>query len=358
MNWLKDLGIVEENFKWIYLVLLIAFTVMAFYPLQRALRGLKAKLPVKPTHTFSLQLLELKLERPLVALILSVFWHSFFGLMDFAPGFEKGMGLLIQIVQSIYLVQIAYQICDAVGLWLEKNYDAGETTMHQQLVPLIRKSLKILVVVLGTLIVIQGLGFNVISLLAGLGLGGLALALAAQDTAANVFGSIMILLDKPFKVGDLVKIADTEGVVEDIGFRSTRLRTPYRSLVTVPNSTVAKEKIDNLSERDMLRVRHTLGITYSATPEKVQSFADEIRHELTLNPSVFQEDIIVYLQNMGDFSLQIVVQFFVKTLSPQELGKFQQDFLLQVMRLAQKNQVEFAFPTQTLHVESLPKALS
>lgn len=352
MDWLKDFGILESNYKWIYVLSLLIGSFLALIPLQKLLIDLKSRFTIKNEQVFARALIALKIEKPLVGIILTVIWQSALELIDFPAPFEKGLGVLIQIFQALFLIQLAYQVCDAIGLWMEVKSNHQDSSVQRQLVPMVRKSLKILVVLLGTLSLIQGLGFNVVSLLAGLGLGGLALALAAQDTAANVFGSIMILLDKPFKIGDYVKIADTEGTIEDVGFRSTRIRTNYKSLVTIPNSTVAKEKIDNLSERTLLRVRHVFGLTYSASPLQIQNFSEEVRHELQLNPMVSKDDLQVSFQNMGDFSLQIAVQFFVHPLNPADLGAFQQDFLLQVMKIALKNQVEFAFPTQTLHVES------
>jgi MscS family membrane protein len=356
MTWLNELGVSEQNSKWLLLLALAVASFSALYPLQKLLKQLKNQMALKNGKAHARVFFELKLERPLVGIILTFVWFSFFSITEFPESFEKSSKILLQILQGLFLIQFAYQICDGFGHWLQIRSNGDSSNLDNQLVPFIRKTLKVLVVSLGILSLIQGLGFNVVSLLAGLGLGGLALALAAQDTAANVFGSIMILMDKPFKIGDLVRIGDTEGIIEDVGFRSTRIRTAQRSLVTLPNSTVAKEKIENLSARDGLRIRHTLGITYSASTEQIVSFGESIRQDLTLNPLVSKEDIQVSFQNLGDFSLQILVQFYVKIMTPQEYGQFQQDFLIQVLKLAKKHQVEFAFPTQTLHVESLPKA--
>ena len=130
---------------------------------------------------------------------------------------------------------------------------------------------------LGILIVLQNMGVNVFSLLAGLGLGGLAFALAAKDTAANLFGSIMILTDRPFKIGDWVKMDGVEGTVEEIGFRSTRVRTFYNSLITIPNATIANVQIDNLGVRQYRRTTATLGVTYDTSMEKMNQFVEGIR---------------------------------------------------------------------------------
>jgi len=358
MNFIQNLGLSDQNINWIYLLGLLTISFVVYFPLAKLIHQLQNILRTKQTHFFSVAVLGQHIEKPLTGLILTMIWQSFFVVLEFPVTFEKAAAILLQIFQAFFMIRLSYLICEAVGLWLERSTAGSADHLHQHLVPLVRKSLKVLVVLLGTLILIQSLGFNVVSLLAGLGLGGLALALAAQDTAANVFGSIMILLDRPFKVGDLIRIGDTEGVVEEIGFRSTRIRTFYRSVVTLPNSFVAKEKIDNLSHRDSLRVRHTLGVTYSTSIEQITQLTDDIKRDLTLNPLVLKDDIRVNFSQMGDFSLQIQIQFFVTLMLPMDLADFEQDLLLQIMKLAKNRQVEFAFPTQTLMIESLPKAAS
>lgn len=358
MNFMQNLGLSDQNINWIYFLGLLTVSFLIYFPLAKLIHQTQNLLKAKQTHFFSVAILGQHLEKPLAGLVLTMIWHSFFVMLEFPVPFEKAAGILLQIFQAFFMIRLAYLICEAVGLWLERSTAGSADHLHQHLVPLVRKSLKVLVVLLGTLILIQSLGFNVVSLLAGLGLGGLALALAAQDTAANVFGSIMILLDRPFKVGDLIRIGDTEGIVEEIGFRSTRIRTFYRSVVTLPNSFVAKEKIDNLSHRDSLRVRHTLGVTYSTTVDQMTLLTDDIKRDLTLNPHVLKEDIRVNFSQMADFSLQIQIQFFVSLMIPKDLADFEQDLLLQIMKLAKNRQVEFAFPTQTLIIESLPKAAS
>src|SRR5690606_42111412 len=130
------------------------------------------------------------------------------------------------------------------------------------IIPLLRKSLKIFIGVVGGLLLVQHVGYPITSLLGGLGIGGLAVALAAQDTLANVFGSVIIFTDKPFKVGDWVKIGDVIGDVESIGFRSTRIRTWPKTLVTIPNKIIANTQVENWSAMPKRRIRFTLPVTY------------------------------------------------------------------------------------------------
>ena len=145
-----------------------------------------------------------------------------------------------------------------------------------QLVPLVKKALRVSVVVMGLLVMFQKLGVEVVSVLAVLGLGGLAFALAAKDTCANLFGSVIILLDRPFHIGDQVIIGKTEGSVKSIGFRSARIRTFYNSVISVPNSVLANANIDNMGRREYRRIKAFLGATYDTPPAKIEAFIDGI----------------------------------------------------------------------------------
>jgi MscS family membrane protein len=200
----------------------------------------------------------------------------------------------------------------------------------------------------------QSFGINVMSLLAGLGLGGLALALAAQDTAANLFGSITILLDTPFKVGDWIKVGDTEGTVEEVGFRSTRIRTFYQSLITVPNSTIAKEKIDNMGSRPLRRIRHVLGLSYETSPEQIKSFCEQIKSLIQEHPLSDKNTYSVYLTAYSASSLDVTINFFINAPNGDIELSTQQEFLLNFWNLAQELKINYAFPTQTLYIKNKP----
>ena len=179
---------------------------------------------------------------------------------------------------SIGVFWILYGLVAPLERSLIKLTAKTESDLDDQLVPLVIKTSRIAIVILGLLTLIQELGINVFSLLAGLGVGGLAIALAAKDTAANFFGSLMILFDQPFKIGDWIKISDMEGTVEDIGFRSTRIRTFYDSQIIIPNSTVASSQIDNLGKRNFRRTVETLGLTYSTSKENLELFILSLIH--------------------------------------------------------------------------------
>jgi MscS family membrane protein len=352
MEILKQTDLWIANWKWVLIFATILLSALLASLIRRLLGHLVLLISKRTQNNLLLDTFNLKIESIISWIIVSGVWTTVIDILDLHVKVEKYVTIAVEVVQAYLLIRLAYKFADAIGNFIQRAADKTETTLDNQLVPLARKTLKLIVVIVGTLIILQGFGFHVVSLLAGLGLGGLALALAAQDTAANVFGSITIFLDQPFQIGHVIKVGDTEGTVEEIGFRSTRLRTAYNSVVTVPNSTMAKEKIDNMGVRKMLRTRWVLGITYDTSPERLSGFIDTVQYMLHQHPKVLKDDIRVYFNNLGDFSLQILVQFFIAPVShPREELTVQQEILLEIMKLATKLDVSFAFPTQTIQLE-------
>ena len=252
------------------------------------------------------------------------------------------------------IVVILYRVVDIATNYFGKQAEKTETRLDDQLVPLVRKALKISLVIVAFIFVLQNLNVDVGSLLAGLGLGGLAFALAAKDTLSHFFGSLTIFMDRPFQLGDWVKIGDVEGTVEEVGFRSTRVRTFYSSLVTVPNSIVASSVVDNMGERKFRRFKLTLGIAYDTSPDRTQAFVEGVRAVLAANEAIVYDMTQVYLQGFGPSSMDVLVYAFLDVPDWSKELEHRHYLLLEFHRLAAALQVEFAFPTQTLHVGSLP----
>lgn len=258
-----------------------------------------------------------------------------------------------EIALSVSVVWFLYKLANVASLFLENVTSKTDSKLDDQLVPLLRKSLKVFIVAIGILFVLQNNGINVTSLIAGLGIGGLAVALAARDTLANFFGSVTIFVDKPFQIGDLITIGDITGTIEEVGFRSTRIRTLYNSLVTIPNAKLADAEIDNLGMRQMRRFRATINLTYDTTPEQMEAFVEGVKGIIRSYPPINKENYEVHFNEMGSHSLDVLVNLFFEVPTWSEELQFRHNFLLDVMRLAKDVGVEFAFPTQTLHVGSL-----
>lgn len=217
--------------------------------------------------------------------------------------------------------------------------------------PWIKKTLVTVFVIFGILMVAQSQGLDVKAFLAGLGIGGLAFALAAQDTIANLFGSVVVAIDQPFKLGETVQIGSNTGTVEDIGLRSTKLRRPDKSLAVIPNKTVAAEAIINLSRFTQRRVEQNLGLTYDAKPEQIDAVVSDIRKLIEAEPEVEKSSIIVQFTEFNASSLNLWIVY--QTISP-DFGKqlaLKQRLNFGFMRAVAARGLAFAFPTQTIQFE-------
>jgi len=258
----------------------------------------------------------------------------------------------------VYLQKIAFSV---VVIWL--LISAINTVLdHMQAVakqkqmnvaafmPWIKKTVISLIVIFGVLMAAQQLGADVKAFLAGLGIGGLAFALAAQDTLANVFGSVVVAVDQPFRIGDYVKVGAFEGTVEDIGLRSTKLRTPARSLVVIPNKTVAAEAVNNFSRMPQRRVDQTIGLTYGTTADQLAGVVADIRELLTKDAEVAQDFMAVNFLNYGAFSLDIQIIYFTSSPAIQENFSVRERINFEIMRVVKSRGCSFAFPTQTIEL--------
>lgn len=225
--------------------------------------------------------------------------------------------------------------------------------------PWIKKSLVTLFAVLAVLMIAQSLGANVKAFLAGLGIGGLAFALAAQDTIANLFGSVVVAVDQPFKIGEFVRIGSFSGAVEDIGLRSTKLRAADKSLIIIPNKTVAAEGVTNLARFTQRRVEQVIGLTYDTSPKEMEGIVEDFRRIILAEAEVDATSVMVFFQNYGASSLDVWVAYVTKDPDFQKHMQLRQRINLAFMRAVQARGLSFAFPTQTVEFgESARKALA
>lgn len=220
---------------------------------------------------------------------------------------------------------------------------------------LVRLGARLTGVVVATLLLIRGadaLGFPAYSVIAGLGVGGLAVALAARDSIANLLGSLLIMFEKPFRIGDLIRVSGTEGWVEDVGFRSTRIRTFDHTLVSLPNSTVVNTMVENRSTHKLRRERVVLQVTYDTPRQKIEALMAAIRQAILEHPPASKVDPLVRFYNFNDSSLDILVIFHVEARDGTTEMREREAVLLRVMDVVAEHGVSFAFPTRTLWVET------
>ncbi len=290
---------------------------------------------------------------PLIALV--VFGVVAWGLPDLQLNIaasvpaSKALGVAITIAALIAVSRFINVGAALARTWAEVT----DSRLDDQAIPLLRQAAQLVLVAIGGLYLADAIGLDVWKLAAGVGIGGLAFALAAQDTVANVFGSVNIFLDRPFQIGDWVKIGAVEGVVEEVGFRSTRVRTFYNSMVTIPNSQITNANVDNLGVRPRRRIKLTLGLTYDTPADTVQAYVEGVQAVLAAHPMV-ERTYEVHLYNFGDSALQILVYYHVITPGWHEELVTRSQNMLEFMRLADTLGVRFAFPSTSVYIEASP----
>jgi len=216
--------------------------------------------------------------------------------------------------------------------------------------------LKILIMGVGLGAMLQVWGINVTALVASLGIGGLAFALAAKDTAANLFGSFSLLADKSIRIGEWIKVNGVEGTVETIGMRTTKIRSFQKSLITVPNHIVANNPIENFSRRGIRRIKMHIGLTYSTNSKQITKIMADIKEMLKGHDGISQNDsLMVNFDTFGDSSLNVFIYTFTKTANWAKYLEIREDVNLQIMKIVEDNSSSFAFPSQSIYVEQMPE---
>jgi len=267
------------------------------------------------------------------------------------PDVQGFVSAAVRVVYGLLLIWFLFRVVDVGVHYLQKLAGRTGSGLDDQLMPVVRKALKLTLGVLCAVWTIQLLGYNVSSLLAGLGIGGLAVALALQDALGNFFGSIAIFLDRPFRVGDLIRVEGTEGYVEQIGFRSTRLRTWPASEVSIPNKSVANATIDNWSRMPKRQVRQTIGVTYETTAEEMERAVAAIREIVEGDEGVDKDLVVVRFTDFGESSLNILVLYYTVGVTLPEHHATKERINLAVMRALAGMGLSIAFPTRTLYLE-------
>jgi MscS family membrane protein len=287
---------------------------------------------------------------PLGYLIIFIGIYAAISVLGLPVTLFLAIGKLLQAIIIVIVGWYFIRLSDVAAEYISDMTKRTDSKLDDQLVPLIRKSLKVFVAVIAFVTVVQELGFNVSALVAGLGIGGLAVALAARDTLANLFGSFVILVDRPFQVGDWIVSGDVEGVVEEVGFRSTRIRTFAKTLITMPNSQLADSAINNWSRMPIRRVKMTVGVTYETDAGQMEGLLEKIKDILRNHEQVYQDFFLVNFTDFGGSSLEIFLYYFTTTTVWGEYLQVRQEVNLSIMRTLEEMGLEIAFPSTALYI--------
>ncbi|MGV6813693.1 MAG: mechanosensitive ion channel family protein, partial [Phycisphaerales bacterium] len=324
-----------EHWQWIGMLVVIFVGLVVDLFVRVVLRTLWHRFELKrgrEVETGSLK----RAVRPFGMLAAAGIWYLALdlGLLPISPTIV--LMVAVKVVFMVSLVWAAFKVTDLIGDWLTIQAAKTETKFDDLLVPMVKRTAKLFIGAIGLIYIASAFRIEIMPLLTGLGIGGLAVAFAAKDTIENFFGSVAVILDRPFEIGDWIYVNEVEGTVEDLGFRSTRIRTFYNSLVTVPNSTLVRAKVDNYGRRKYRRLTTKLNITYDTHPDKIEAFCAGIREIVKLHPYTRKDYYHVWLNAFGAHSLDILVYIFFECPDWSIELREKHRFMLDVIRLADR----------------------
>lgn len=287
-----------------------------------------------------------KVEEPLaLAAVLLGFWFGYDHL-HFGPGVDEFMEHVFSIAVAVDVTWMAARLLDSVlGNVLTTAGEQPDSTMMAQMAPILRKTLRSTVWVLGVIMALNNAGYDVGALLAGVGIGGLAMGLAAKDFVANIFGGITVFVDKPFVVGDRVQVEGVDGTVVEIGIRSTRIKTLAGRIVTIPNHKFTDSVVENVTAEPARKIRVDLGLTYDTPPERIEE-AIALLREIVEKHNGTEDNTTIWFSGFGDFSLNVSAIYYV--LKEADVSLTPGAINLEILRRFNEAGLEFAFPTQTV----------
>lgn len=338
-----------EKWQLVGLLAVVVFAWIVSWLLTKALVGLARPHTLRTPTRVDNRLVKI-LPRPVRwTLTLAVIWGSL-SVLDLTPTsltwIHRGLFAFGFVTIMLYVAAAAEGFAQAAR---EKFEREGQSS-GAGVVDIAMRLVKIVLVLIGVTGLLQLFGFNVTTIIAGLGIGGIAVALAAQKTIENLFGGLTLMADRPVRIGDFCRFGTQEGWVEDIGLRSTRVRTPARTVISVPNSVFSNVDIENLTSRDRMRFFTTFNLRYETTPDQMREVLGQLRALLSGHPKVGTELLRVRFTAFGPSSLDIELNAYILTASVDEFLEIRESLLLQIMELVSKAGSGFAFPSQTVYM--------
>jgi len=341
---------VLKNGQWVALFFIIFLCLIIERIVSHTVRALIKKF----TNKYKLEYAKVSkkgLTMPFGIMATTLFWMVAINVIELPNDILSVMIRIGYVLFTVSTVFAIHRLVDAVSLYFQKLANESENTFDDILVPIVNKTLKFFVIIIGAIFIGESLTFNMKGIIAGLGIGGFAFALAAKDTISNIFGSITVLLDRPFNIGDLIIIdGSIEGIVEEVGLRTTKIRTFYDSLISLPNGKLINVHIDNYGQRIFRRFKTMISVQYDTPPEKIEAFCEGIRHIIINHKWTRKDYFQVYLNEMAASSLDILLYVYWQVPDwSTELAE-RHRLLIDVLRLGKELEIEFAFPTQTVHM--------
>ena len=335
--------------QWIALLALIPLAGLIGLVLGRPTRSLLKRLVARTENNFD-DALVAAARGPIILVWSVVASRLLLGWLALTPPAEA---FVVAMQSALAIVAIFWMALRAVSVLQELLPQEKWMDSHpalRSLIPLGARISRLLVFAVGVLTVISAFGYPIATILAGLGIGGIALALGAQKSLEHFFGSISIGVDQPFRVGDWVITSGVEGDIESIGLRSTRIRTMDRTIVTIPNGTLSEAQSENLGARERIRLKAVVGLEYGTPGATIRKVRDEIEALLRAHPKTWPDRVVVRFYNFGSSSLDIELFCWLETSVVDEFRAAREELFLGIMQIVERNGASFAFPTQTIHI--------
>ena len=353
----RFLGI--SGWQYLGILFLLVLSAILYLVLSGLFRWLSKKLAgAKLKHILNYDILNKKVTR--VFTLLVVFWliKLLVPLLQLPVKWASSIHLGLQIIVTVFLMMFFLRLVNMFIAYMSIATEQTENKMDDQVMPILDRLLKILVVIAAIIQILRLLDVNVTALIAGVSIGGLALALAAQDTVKNLIGSVMIFTDRPFQIGDWVEGSGYAGSVVEVGFRSTRIKTPDTSIIAVPNGSMANASVVNKGVREFRLYNTTLGITYDTPPDYIEEFIAGIKRIIIEHPLISNEGYYVNFVEFGGSSLNIMVRAYILTTAYDQELNVREELHLLIMRWAETLGIRFAFPSTTMYIEEMPGQIS
>lgn len=351
---LRDRGFLLKNYQWLCLVALILAGFIIGFVVRLILDFLTSLyFRIRNADVDTRQ--KSKLWKPVSLFAHAATWYYGAKLFDLPIGLQRVLFTGFQILAVVSLVWTAYRAADLLLNYLHKRAALSEGRYDDTLSPIIASVFKIAATIIGLVVLVNLLGWEDWStLLGGLGVGGIAVAIAAKDMIGNVFGSFTVLTDRPFEIGDWVVIdGKVEGTVEKVGMRSSRIRTFHQSQMIVPNNVLTTSIVDNMGRRDYRRFKTDLKLSCGTNNSQLECFCAAIRQLLEDNTEVLDENLHVYVNNFGDSSIDVLINCFFDCNSWETELRLKHEILLNFIAIAEKLNIRFAYPTQSIELTNV-----
>ena len=347
-RWAHEPTILDiEWWQWITLAAIIFLGLLLDFFAQVFLRNAWSRID-RARRVESNDSVVKKAVRPFGMLAAAILWYWSLQLLGLPAGPLAAALIAVRLILIFAAVRAAFRLVDLGAEFLAARAEQTDTKLDDLLIPLLRRTVKILLVAFGAIYIAESFDVEILPLLTGLGIGGLALGLAAKDSIENFFGSVAVIMDSPFEVGDWIVVGDVEGTVEELGLRSTRVRTCYNSVVSVPNATLVRATVDNYGRRQYRRYTTRVGIRYDTPPDTIEAFCEAVRELVRQHPYTRKDYYHVWLNAFGQSGLEVLVYIFFECPDWGTELRERHRFILDMLRIAERLGVSYAFPTRTI----------